>query len=117
MLESERMKTRLRTDLVAAMKQGRKTEATILRELIAALDNAEAAPVRDECLSLVRHDFFSGTAETAKLVLSSEQVHAVLLAEIATREQAAAEYARLGKGADSLLAEVAVARRYLETAQ
>nr|WP_145994441.1 hypothetical protein [Mesorhizobium loti] len=111
------MKTRLRTDLVAAIKHGRKVEATILRELIAALDNAEAPPVRREQLSLVQHDFLSGSAETEKLLLSREQVREVLQAEIETREQAAAEYARLGKGADSLLAEVTVARRYLDNVQ
>ena len=37
----------------------------------------------------------------------------ILLKEIETREQAAAEYVRLGRSADALLAEVAVARRYL----
>lgn len=110
---SDHMKTRLRTDLVAAMKLGSKGDATILRELIAALDNAEAAPVRRDEPSYVQHDFFSGAAETERLLLSRQEVHDILLKEIETREQAAIEYARLGRSADALLAEVAVARRYL----
>ncbi len=110
---SDHMKTRLRTDLVAAMKLESKGAAKILRELIVALDNAEAAPVRRDEPSYIQHDFFSGAAETERLLLSGEQVRAVLLQEIAAREQAAAEYVRLGRSADALLAEVAVARRYL----
>jgi uncharacterized protein YqeY len=111
------MKTRLRTDLVAAMKLGRKGDATVLRELIAALDNAEAPPVRHEEPSYVQHDFLSGAAETERLVLSREQVRDILLKEIETREQAAAEYTRLGRSADALLAEIVVARRYLDDAR
>ncbi len=113
MQEIDRMKNRLRTDLVAAMKLGRKGEATILRELIAALDNAEAPPVRQEQPSYVQHDFLSGAAEVERLRLSGQQVRDVLSREIETRAQAAAEYARLGKNADALLAEIVVARRYL----
>jgi uncharacterized protein YqeY len=111
---SDHMKTRLRTDLVAAMKLGSKGDATILRELIAALDNAEAAPVRRDEPSYVQHDFFSGAAETERLLLSEEQVRDIIQKEIETREKAAAEYVRVGRSAEVLLAEVAVARRYLK---
>jgi uncharacterized protein len=110
------MKTRLRADLGAAMKLGRKREAALLRELIAAIDNAEAAPARTERASLVRHDFGSGSAEVERLFLSKEQVREVLLGEIEKREQAAAEFGRLGEAerADALGMEVLAARRYVE---
>mgnify|MGYP001358301556 CR=1 FL=1 len=112
----KQMKSRLRADLGAAMKLGRKREAALIRELIAAIDNAEAAPERAERASLVRHDFRSGSAEVERLFLSKEQVRDLLLTEIEKREQAAAEFGRLGQaeGADALRAEVLMAKRYLE---
>ncbi len=80
------------------MKQGARNEAALLRQLIAALDNAEAAPMRIESASLVRHEFGAGTAEWARLVLDEARVREILAAEIAGRETAAAEYERLGEG-------------------
>ncbi|MEZ2128074.1 MULTISPECIES: hypothetical protein [unclassified Sinorhizobium] len=110
------MKYRLRADLRAAMKAGRKREAALIRELIAAIDNAEAAPGRAERASLVRHDFSSGSAEVERLFLSKDQVRDLLLREIEKREQAAAEFGRLGEaeGADALRTEVLLSRRYIE---
>jgi uncharacterized protein len=110
------MKSRLRADLGAAMKAGRKHEVALIRELIAAIDNAEAAPGRTERVSLVRHDFHSGSAEVARLVLSKEQVRNLLLTEIEKREQAAAEFGRVGEaeGADALRTEALLAKRYVE---
>ena len=110
------MKSRLRADLGAAMKGGRKREAALIRELIAAIDNAEAAPARAERVSLVRHDFRSGSAEVERLVLNRDQVRNLLLGEIAEREQAATEFGRLGESerADALRAGVLLAKRYIE---
>lgn len=109
------MKARLRADLVVAMKQGARNEAALLRQLVAALDNAEAAPVRIESASLVRHEFGAGTAEMARLALDEARVQAILLAEVEARESAAAEYERLGEAvrATALRAEAELARRYL----
>jgi uncharacterized protein YqeY len=109
------MKSRLRADLGAAMKAGRKGDAALLRELIAAIDNAEAVPSRSEQASLVRHDFFKGSAEAEKLFLSEDEVHSLLLKEIEKREQAAAEFGRLGETqrADALRAEIWLAKQYV----
>lgn len=49
----ERMKARLRADLVAAMKDRRTAEAKVLRTLVAAIDNAEA--LREEALLARRY--------------------------------------------------------------
>jgi uncharacterized protein YqeY len=110
------MKSRLRSDLGAAMKLGRRHEAALIRELIAAIDNAEAAPARAERASEVRHDFRSGSAEVERLLLSEDQVRDILLREIEKREQAAAEFGRLGEQerADALRTEGLTARRYVE---
>lgn len=98
------------------MKRGRKHEAALIRELIAAIDNAEAVPGRPERMSLVRHDFRSGSAEGERLFLSRDEVRDLLLGEIRKREQAAAEFGRLGRteDADALRAEILLARRYVE---
>lgn len=111
-----RMKSRLRADLGAAMKLGRKREASLIRELIAALDNAEATPGRTERASLVRHNFRSGSAEIERLFLSNDQVRDLLLKEIEKREQAAAEFDRLGEAerAGALRTEVMMTKRYVE---
>jgi len=42
------------------MKRGDKDETAVLRELVAALDNAEAAPLREERPSVDRHSFSGG---------------------------------------------------------
>lgn len=108
-------KSRLRADLVAAMKLGQKREAGVIRGLIAAIDNAEAAPARAEPASQV-HDFRSGSAEVPRLGLGQDQVREVILREIDERERAAAEFAGLGDAqrAEALHAEAAVAKRYLD---
>lgn len=110
-----RMKARLRADLVAAMKAGRKAEAGLLRQLVAAIDNAEAAPVSEEQASLVRHAFGGGSAEAERRVLGDEEVRAVIAKEIAEREAAIAELDGVGQAelAERLAGEVALAGRYL----
>ncbi len=110
------MKSRLRAELGVAMKAGRRREAALIRELIAAIDNAEATPVRTEQTSVVRHDFLSGSAEVRRLVLSKHQVRDLLLGEIEQREQAAAEFDRLGDAgrAHALRVAISLAQRYVE---
>lgn len=108
-----RMKSRLRSDLRTAMKSRRKVDVGLLRELVAALDNAEAIPGDAEQTA---HEFLGGSAEVARLVLSNDQVRDLLLTEIEKREQAAAELERLGEveHAEALRTEALVARRYVE---
>ena len=110
------LKSRLRADLRAAMKQGSRRETAVLRALIAAIDNAEAVPGRKEQISLDRHGFHSGSAEVERRILDRQQVHNVLAAEIERRERAAAEFDRLGRpdDAEALRLEAGIARLYLD---
>ncbi|EIM30187.1 GatB/YqeY domain-containing protein [Microvirga lotononidis] len=112
----EAMKALLRRDLRAAMKRGDKDETAVLRELVAALDNAEAAPLRKEHPSLDRHSFSAGSAEVVRRVLTQEDVHAVLMGEIKVRVESAAELARLGAEARSIAlnAEIRILRLYVQ---
>jgi uncharacterized protein YqeY len=110
------MKSRLRADLVPAMKAGRKHEAALVRQLIAVLDNAEAAPDRNARASVVQHEFGSGSAEVDRLMLNKDQVRELLLAEIENREQAALQFERLSRteAAHALRAEIVLTRRYID---
>lgn len=110
------LKDRLRTDLRAAMKAGATGETGVLRALVAALDNAEAPPIRQSPDAALGHAFGSGAAEVERLLLGKDAVRRVLLAEIAERETAAAEMRRVGRAdrATVLDAEIAVAKRYLD---
>jgi hypothetical protein len=112
---ASQMKHRLRADLTLAMKSGRKSEVALVRELIAAIDNAQAAPARVERASLIQHDFRSGSAEVVRRFLSADQIRELLLADIEKRQQAAAEYDRVGNAtaAEALRAEAQWVRRYL----
>ena len=111
-----RMKARLRSDLRTAMKSRRRVETALIRELVAALDNAEAIPGAGEQSSRVAHEFRKGSAEADRLTLNNDQVRDLVLAEIQKREQAATELERLGEvqRAQALRTEALVARRYVE---
>ena len=110
------MKTRMRSDLRIALKEGRTAEARLLRALVAALDNAEAPPLEADRETVDQRRFRQGSAEIERYRLSPAQVREVLLAEIGEREQAAAEMTRLArpKHADNLRSEALLARRYIE---
>jgi uncharacterized protein len=110
------MKSRLRADLRAAMKDRLTMEAKVIRALIAAIDNAEAPPVPTQQSALSLDRFRNGSAEVERLLLSGDQVRDVLLAEIRERERAAAEFDRLQMTdrAEGLRAEARVARCYVD---
>jgi uncharacterized protein YqeY len=112
----EAMKAQLRRDLRAAMKRRDNGEMALLRELGAALDNAEAAPLRAERPSVDRHAFSDGSAEGERRVLTRGDVHALMLGEVNARVEAAAAFARLGAEARStaLYAEIRILHRYIE---
>ncbi|MCS6759127.1 MAG: hypothetical protein MO852_09035 [Candidatus Devosia euplotis] len=109
------MKFRLRLDLRLAMRSGQRAETALLRQLIAAIDNAEAVPVAGGARPAAGYGFHDGSAEVARLRLSADQVRAVLLNEIKTRLDAATTYERLGDSTRSsaLQADALLVRRYL----
>ncbi|ATN36149.1 hypothetical protein ACO34A_20350 [Rhizobium sp. ACO-34A] len=98
------------------MKEGRSSEAKLIRALVAAIDNAEAPPLRAGERATDQHRFHDGSAEVERLSLTSAQVRAVLVAEMQEHERAAAEMSRVGRPdrADALHAETLLVRRYIE---
>jgi uncharacterized protein YqeY len=111
----EATKLRLRADLKTAMKERRSDEVSVLRVLIAALDNAEAPATQGRAMSIEEMGGL-GSTETDRLTLSPDRVRSILMAEVAEREAAATEMDRAGRGdlAEASRAEVAVIRRYLD---
>jgi uncharacterized protein YqeY len=110
------MRARLRADLVVAMRSRRTLEVALIRELVAAIDNAEAPLGLAASATSARHEFGSGSAEVERLVLSSGDVRDLLLKEIERRERAAGEFERLGEAerAAALRGEALIAKRYVE---
>jgi len=93
------LKDQIKTDLTEAMKQRDDTARETLRMVLSAISNAEVAG--DEAV-----------------VLSDDQVTAVLRGEAKKRAEAAQIYADAGRGesADKERAELAVIERYLPAA-
>ena len=111
---AEERKGRLRADLKEALKHGLKAEVSLIRALLAAIDNAEAPPRTDEELRAMRHDN-AKACEIERLDLSSEQLDRLLAGECDARAEAATGLDRRGQSdmADALRAEAAAIRRYL----
>ncbi len=109
----EAMKATLRADLKLAMKEKRSDEVKVLRALITALDNAEAPEVTARPMAVEQMGGL-GSAEVQRLALDADRVWAILRAQQAEREAAAAELDRVGRGelADVSRAEAAVIQRY-----
>ncbi len=108
------MKERLRADLKAAMRDKQPAQVRVLRQLIAALDNAEAVPV-ESAPKWVRLQPGDPRSETARLELDEAAVARLLAAEAEARRTAAAEYRQGGRDgeADALDAEIELIARYL----
>lgn len=113
---AEGMKTQLRTDLRAAMKEGRTNEAKLLRTLIAAIDNAEAPPINTNHQTTEQLQFHNRSAEIERLTLTSAQVRKVLVAELEERERAAAELIQVNRPehADTLRSEALIIKSYIQ---
>lgn len=107
------MKARLSADLRQALKEKDRPRAALLRSLVAALDNAEAPPATAG--PAWGQDFRSGAAEVERRVLDDRDVQRILAAEIEEREDAAAQFERLGQAqrAAALRFEATLARQYL----
>ncbi|MBV1686893.1 GatB/YqeY domain-containing protein [Novosphingobium sp. G106] len=113
---ADNLKTRLRSDLRAAMLARDTKQAAVLRVLLAAIDNAEAVAIEERPQSLQRLDFAEGAAEVSRRVLGEDEVAAILTEEISARRLAADQMAALGRAdrAGELNAEADVVARYLQ---
>jgi hypothetical protein len=109
-----RLKERLRADLKIALKERQASTASVLRTLIAALDNAEAVTGDGIQNNTQPRAFGDPSGEIARLTLDDAAVDTLLAHEIDTRLSAAADYERHGRTdeADRLRAEAELIGRY-----
>ncbi len=107
------LKERLRADLKAAMREKRADEVALLRNLIAALDNAEAVP--GVVYTALPGAFGGGANEVSRLELDRAAVEALLTREVEERLAAAADYERRDRAEDAarLRDEAALVSGYL----
>jgi len=112
---AEVAKLRLRGDLKLAMQARAKLETSLLRAIIAALDNAQAVPARDKHARYVEHEFGDPAAEVPRLRLDAQDVRTLLEQEIRSRREAADQFEQLGKTdrAAELREEANIVARYL----
>ena len=112
---ADTLKARIRADLTSAMKARDSAQASLLRVLLAALDNAEAVPIGSAHERYQERAFGDPSAEVPRLVLTMEDVKALVAKERAEREVAAADFERLGRpdDAEGLRQEASWVARYL----
>jgi uncharacterized protein YqeY len=111
---ADALKLRLRADLKAAMQVRNAIETSVLRNLMAAIDNAQAQPVDLSGPASQMRAFGDGAGEVARLTLSVEQLAQLIQTEARARDAASAEMRALGRTeeADRLATEAVIVRRY-----
>lgn len=100
----EQWKTLLRAQLRAAQLARRSDEVTVLRETLAAIDNAEAPPAVAGPLSagvIAGSVEGVGATEVMRRELSPDEIAEVVGRELEERRAAAASYASLGRSEDA----------------
>jgi len=81
------------------MKARDRAAVGVLRSTLAAIDNAEAiVPAETKGLAIEQSPLGVGAAEAERRVLSADDVSRIVRAEMASREEAAADYDRAGRG-------------------
>jgi hypothetical protein len=117
-MQTDDLRSRLRRQLSAAVRDRDRIAVSALREAIAALDNAEAVePGHDVPTQVSEHVAGGvvglGAAEVERRILDAESQRSIVRAEIEARLAAATTYAEHGQsaraaelrlGADALLA-------------
>ncbi|XVV13351.1 hypothetical protein ACQP2X_03040 [Actinoplanes sp. CA-131856] len=111
------LRQKLREALPAAMKARDRAAVAALRATLAAIDNAEAVSAEGGTPKSLAIETLPGVGatEVARRVLTEEDVRRIVRAEADDREQAAAEYAGLGRPerAEQLRAEAGALTAYL----
>ena len=113
------MKQRLRADLGGALRDKDRPLATVLRGLIARLDNAEAPPLDPEAPGYSERRSGDPDVEVRRRELSAAEVEALLRRERDERLAGSAELVRLGRAdaARALVEEAQLIEPYLASAE
>jgi uncharacterized protein YqeY len=117
------MRTSLRADLKAALKDRNRVAVTALRSALAAIENAESVPADHPLDSSTGNEHVAGAAaglgaaDAERRQLTEADQRAIVENEMRERSAAADEYEQIGRIdlAERLRAEAEVLRRYLTT--
>ncbi|MBR8743923.1 hypothetical protein [Nocardiopsis sp. MG754419] len=116
------LRSMLRADLTTAMKARRRDSVAALRTTIAALDNAEAVPVRGAPAEttgahIAGAEHGVGSTEARRRALTLDEALSLLRAQIEERTSEADRYASLGarEDAERLRREADALRAYTAT--
>lgn len=103
--------TRLRDDLLTAMKEQDTVATTTLRSLLGAFDNASAVPMTDEHVPV-----FGRSGDVPRKLLTESDYQDILIHEGFTRRSTALKLEQLGRFQDAarLNAEVLIISRYVD---
>jgi uncharacterized protein len=104
---AEAMRQRLQSDLRCAIKTRAVRDVAVLRQLIAAIDNAGAVPLPAKAQPV--------QCEVERRSLGFDDIQALLEREFDLRQHAASEFSRLGRAVEAETAkfEMDVVGRYL----
>lgn len=113
---AQMLRSRLRGDLQSAMRDRKSKEMSVLRGLIAAIDNAQAVPVGDLHANYAVHAFGDKSVEAPRRQLSRADLDRLLVGELEARTNAAGQYRRVDRHdrADELEREAEIISRYLD---
>ncbi|MCX6049433.1 MAG: GatB/YqeY domain-containing protein [Chloroflexi bacterium] len=108
------LREQMKADLLRAMKERQSATVSTLRSVLAAIDNAEAVPVKDERTVPVE-PVLDQRHEVPRKILSADNIHQIVQQELDERRAASLVYAKLGKTeeADRLQHEVNLLSAYL----
>ena len=114
--ESQNFRALLRTDLRAAMRERKSAEIGVLRELLAAVDNAQAVAADGRHDTYVFHAFGDSAVEVPRRMLGRAELRRVVETEIGARNDAADAYRRVGRDdeAEELSRGARILCRYLD---
>ena len=112
---AQRFVARLKADLTVAMRNRNAAEVAVLRQLIAAIDNAQAVAVGDRHATYVVHAFGDPAVEVPRRSLDDAALRRLIEDEIHARRDAAATYRQVGQDAQAqaLVEAMTLLRRYL----
>jgi uncharacterized protein YqeY len=94
---SDQLREQLRKALPAAMKARDRVAVGVLRSTLAAIDNAEAVvPAETTGLAIEHSSLGVGASEAERRFLSPDDIARIVRDEASSREDAAADYDRVG---------------------
>jgi len=97
-MSASALKDRLRADLKAAMRERKAGTVSLIRTLIAAIDNAEAQPIEGFAERLRQRE---AIGEVGRRELDTAALDALLASEACSRLATAEAYERHGRGDDA----------------